>query len=303
MQVKIVTALRWNDNAHAFGASFRRTIARMCLAAVAFAGVSLANIQPVAALGDLIVAPTRLVFDDRKRGAEVILNNAGRSRATYRVSLELRRMTPDGQLEEVTQPNQTETQALALISYAPRRVTLEPQQTQAVRVAVRKPAGLPPGEYRVHMLFRAIPDEIPAAAAVPATDPKALTIQLTPVYGVSIPVIVRHGSTLEAGASISDVRMMQDKGRDAVALKLTRTGTRSIYGEVRLLKSGQTSPIARVRGIGLYPEITHRTVVLPIANAGKDRAAGPATVQYVELEEQGERLLAEAPVTLPATGH
>ena len=300
--MQIVTGPAPGNEGRTFSALVRKTVLRLGLVAVAFVGISFASVQPVAALGDLIVAPTRLVFDDRKRGAEVVLNNAGRARATYRVSLELRRMTPDGQLEEVTQPNEVEKQALGLISYAPRRVTLEPQQTQAVRVAVRKPAGLPHGEYRVHMLFRAIPDEIPAAATLPPADPKALTIQLTPVYGVSIPVIVRHGSTFEAGASISDVQVVETKGREAVALTLTRTGTRSIYGEVRVLKSGQATPIARVRGIGLYPEITHRTVVLPIANAGKHESAGPATVQYVELDEQGEKLLAEASVTLPGTG-
>ena len=57
---------------------------------------------PAQAAGDLLVAPTRVVLDG-DRGTEVILNNIGSETATYRISLELRRMTPDGRLEEVSE--------------------------------------------------------------------------------------------------------------------------------------------------------------------------------------------------------
>ena len=50
-----------------------------------------------AGVGDLLVAPTRVVLNGR-RGTEVILNNIGEDVATYRVTAELRRMTPEGKL-------------------------------------------------------------------------------------------------------------------------------------------------------------------------------------------------------------
>ena len=53
-----------------------------------------------AGVGDLLVAPTRLVLDGRK-GAEIILNNIGDEPATYRVSVEFRRMTEKGDLVDV----------------------------------------------------------------------------------------------------------------------------------------------------------------------------------------------------------
>jgi len=56
-----------------------------------------------AGVGDLLVAPTRIILDGR-RGTEIILNNIGDDVATYRVSVELRRMKPDGTLETVTAP-------------------------------------------------------------------------------------------------------------------------------------------------------------------------------------------------------
>ena len=41
-------------------------------------------------------------------GTEIILNNIGDDVATYRVSVELRRMTPDGKLVDVDRPNAKE---------------------------------------------------------------------------------------------------------------------------------------------------------------------------------------------------
>ena len=52
-----------------------------------------------------------------------------------------------------------------MIVYAPRNVTLAPHEPQAIRIAARPPQGLPDGEYRVHLLFRAIPPANPVVQA------------------------------------------------------------------------------------------------------------------------------------------
>ena len=116
-----------------------------------------------AGVGDLLVAPTRVVLNGR-RGTEVILNNIGDEIATYRISAELRRMSPDGKLDDVDCANDQEKAAQEMILYAPRKVTLPPNQPQAIRLSARAPEGLPDGEYRVHLLFRAVPPPSPQVA-------------------------------------------------------------------------------------------------------------------------------------------
>src|SRR4051794_17922010 len=74
-----------------------------------------------AGIGDLLVAPTRIVLDGRK-GAEIVLNNIGEEPATYRVSVEFRRMGEDGALADVAQPTATDKTAADMIIYAPRKV-------------------------------------------------------------------------------------------------------------------------------------------------------------------------------------
>ena len=99
----------------------------------------LAAMPARAGIGDLLVAPTRLVLDGRK-GAEVILNNIGDEPATYRLSVEFRRMTADGGLADVDQPTAEDRVARDMIVYAPRRITLAPRQPQSIRIAARPPA-------------------------------------------------------------------------------------------------------------------------------------------------------------------
>ena len=158
-----------------------------------------------AGVGDLLVAPTRLVLDGR-RGAEIILNNIGDAPATYRISVEFRRMDENGGLAEVAQPTAADQAAADMLIYAPRRVTLAPHEPQAIRIAARAPQGLADGEYRVHLLFRAIPPATPVVQAAAAQPEKGLRFELIPVYGVTIPVIVRLGN-LQATAGIANVHL------------------------------------------------------------------------------------------------
>ncbi len=194
-----------------------------------------------AGVGDLLVAPTRIVLDGRK-GAEIILNNIGEEPATYRISVEFRRMLPNGTLEDVAEITDADKAARDMIVYAPRRVTLAPNQPQSIRINARPPKGLPDGEYRVHMLFRAIPPATPVVNQA-AQAAKGVSFKLIPIYGVTIPVIVRLGN-LQVQAAISDVHVAQRDGKPAIALQLSRSGTRSTFGDVRILKSGVMNPIA-----------------------------------------------------------
>jgi P pilus assembly chaperone PapD len=271
-----------------------KSIAVVALAATPLIAFS----TPAAAgIGDLLVAPTRIVLDGRK-GAEVVLNNIGDEPATYRVSVEFRRMTSSGGLEDVAEPSATDKVAADMIIYAPRRVTLAPHEPQAIRIAARAPQGLPDGEYRVHLLFRAIPPATPASVSAAAEPTKGLRFQLTPVYGVTIPVIVRLGN-LQASAGIANVHLEKARGgQEAVGLDLTRSGSRSTFGEVRVLKAGIKDPIAQQKAVAVYTELNSRHVEVLANPAYAGELSGPVTVQYVETFDDGSHVIAETQAVL-----
>ena len=246
-----------------------------------------------AGVGDLLVAPTRVILNGG-RGTEIILKNVGDATATYRVSAEFRRMTPEGKLVAVTDPNGDEKAAEEMVIFAPRKVTLPPNEPQSIRVSARAPANLSDGEYRIHLLFRAIPDPKPVTDTAPK---QGVSFRLTPVYGVTIPVIVRLGN-VEAKAAIADVRHVAAKGRDEVTLTLTRQGNRSLFGEVRVMKAGVKNPVAIAKGIAIYREIDHRTVSVPKAADYAGTLTGPVTVQFYETTDSGAVLTAETSAVL-----
>lgn len=243
--------------------------------------------------GDLLVAPTRVVLDGR-RGTEVVLNNIGSEVATYRISAEFRRMGPDGKLIDVDTPNAKEQAAQEMVLFAPRRVTLPPNQPQSIRLSARAPKGLADGEYRVHLLFRAVPPPEPVASPQKV---EGIAFRLIPIYGVTIPVIVRLGN-LEAKAAISNVRKVTEDGKPAIALDISRSGDRSTFGEVRVLKAGVSDPIALVRGVAVYTEVGQRSVTIAIDPAHAAEASGQVTVQYVEPTDTGPVTIAETTAVL-----
>jgi P pilus assembly chaperone PapD len=249
-----------------------------------------------AGIGDLLVAPTRIVLDGRK-GAEIVLNNIGDEPAVYRVSVEFRRMEKDGSLDDVSEPTAADKIAEDMIVYAPRRVTLAPREPQSIRIAARPPQGLPDGEYRVHLLFRAIPPANPVEKPTGETE-KGLRFQLTPVYGVTIPIIVRLGN-LQAAAGIANVQSaMGTDGKPVISVNLSRSGTRSTFGEVRVLKPGVKDPVALQKAIAVYTEINSRHVDVPVNPDFKGDLKGPVTVQYVETFEDGSHVIAETKAVL-----
>ncbi len=271
-------------------------VTRACGGAVILVSAMALTPTTVQAAGDLLVAPTRIVLDGQ-RGTQVILNNIGSETATYRISLELRRMTAEGRLEEVSaeEANEIEQAAKQMIRYAPRRVTLPPNQPQAIRLGVRAPQGLPDGEYRAHLLFRAIPKARPVTEeAVPQG---GFTISLTPIYGVTIPVIIRQGN-LQATAGISNGRLEQDQNGPVLAFDLSRNGDRSTYGEIRVTKPGMAEPLLVARGIAVYPEVNQRTVSLSLPPEVAAQLKGQVSVAYYESSNAGGGLITKTDMVL-----
>ena len=267
---------------------------RFALASAAVA--SILGTAPAAAQGDLLIAPTRVIIS-QGGSSEVILSNIGVDPATYRISVELRRMGEDGDFTTVSEAEATpaEQAALQMVTYAPRRISLLPQQPQAVRISIRPPAGLPDGEYRVHLNFRAVP---PALKPEAVSNPSAgVSIKLTPVYGITIPVFIRRGR-LDATATLANAHLVKAPAGSFVELDMTRSGQRSVYGEL-IGKSPRGQTLFNLRGIAVYAEITHRKVQIPLSAEQVAKLSGPIKIEYRELAENGGALIAETSATFP----
>ena len=253
---------------------------------------------PAAAQGDLLIAPTRVIVSGAG-SSEVVLSNIGNTPATYRISLELRRMEPDGNFREIAEAEATpaEKAALEMVRHAPRRITLLPGQPQAVRISARPAPELPDGEYRVHMSFRAVPPAVTPedAARDAAAAGGGLTIKLTPVYGITIPVFVRKGN-LDGKAVIANAHLVRNSDGAYVELDMTRSGQRSVYGEL-IGKTPSGEVLFTMRGVAVYAELTKRTVRVPIRVSSAKEISPAVCSAIASMNSTGTILSGCSPLT------
>lgn len=253
------------------------------------------------------ISPTRVVFEGRTRTASVTLINRGDKPSTFRISFEHKRMTEDGQFENIKNPKPGEIFSDQMIRYSPRQVVLPPGQAQVVRLLLRKPPNLADGEYRSHMLFREVPEQKSQSIEAQTGKQKQMIISIKPVLGISIPVIVRQGKTsAKVQLGKTDLtNISPDKAKGVLELKMQRTGNRSVYGDVLAIYRKNESDkkgvvVAQVNGIAVYTPNNTRTVKLPVqAPAGIKLDGGRIDVVYRTTPKEGNKVLTQGHVEVP----
>ena len=254
------------------------------------------------AQGNLLITPRRVVFEGNKTSQEVNLANTGQDSATYTISFVQYRMIPEGTFEQIEEPDPGQRFADKMIRYFPRSVTLAPGEAQMVRMQLRRSSDTEPGEYRSHMYFRAVPEESALGMEEQLEDTTAIGIRLTPIFGITIPVIVRAGDT-EAEVSINNMSVESMNDTTAkLSIVFNRSGNRSVYGDLTVdykPNSGAGMQVGLVRGIAVYTPNETRKFQMDIKKPeGINFTDGKLVVRFTNAEEDNENLLAEKELLL-----
>ena len=248
------------------------------------------------AQGDLMVIPTRIVLESNKRFETLTVLNRGIDSAQYTINFIQYRMTEKGELQEITATDAGATAASEIVRFFPKQVFLAPGESQTVRVQVSKPEGLAEGEYRSHLYFRSVPKEEAPKSSI--EDTSSLSVRITPVFGVSVPVIVRNGE-LNATVGISGAQIVEAPNGKMLRFQLDRTGSKSVYGDVSMeLKStsGETKSVGGIKGVSVYTPLATREVALPITLAPGER--GTLKITYKQKVDGRETVLAESELNI-----
>jgi P pilus assembly chaperone PapD len=270
--------------------------------------VSVFILPVMTAEAKVMVFPRRIIFEDNNRSATIRLINTGEEQITYRILFMQSRMTEDGNIERIASPEQREDRldqmmAQDLIRYSPRQVTLPPGEIQLVRLQVNKPAGLEEGEYRSRLLFQEIPENIEFEGDDSANN-GGFSIELRAIYGISIPIFVRHGE-LSADVEISDVQLSKNEATDLlpeIFLTINRRGSSSIYGNIEVKyipNEGRTKILGRISGTALYTDVEERNLRLSLPGAQDiELNEGKIYISYSRPDEDGGGILAETELEL-----
>lgn len=250
------------------------------------------------AQGNLLVTPRRVVLDKTTKVQELNLANTGHDTATYIISLQEIKMNEDGSFTEIATTEANENSASSHIRFFPKRVTLAPNEAQTVKVQVMKPAQIAEGEYRSHLYFRAVPQNNASDAVAGASE---ISVSLTPVFGITIPVIVRSGN-LAAKVELVNPALSEENNSRKLSFSFSRSGNMSVYGDIavdHIAADGKVTRVKSVKGIAVYTPNTSRSVTIDLSDyTGVDYSAGKLLIAYTAGQNNNSITLAKTELDL-----
>lgn len=264
----------------------------------------------VGGMGDINLFPKRVVIDDRARIANVGLYNRAAAAGEYEITVSDMAMQRDGRLVDLGTVQDPAARAAVhpasgFLRWSPRHVALPASEAQMVRIMARVPPDLQPGEYRSHFTVVSVPPDTGGTSideAAGGQSAQGIGVRIVPRFGISIPVIVRVGDTTLTAGFKDMVFSAPPGGPAALALTITRDGTRSAFGDIVITAPGAKKPVAEVKGIGVYTEIPERAVQVLIDPATEPRflARGTRwTVSYIDDDMAPGKVLARQEFIVP----
>jgi hypothetical protein len=260
---------------------------------------------PLQAQGDLLIFPKRISFDNLQKRIETInLSNIGKDTATYSLSYKEIRMGEDGSFNTIEIAEKDQNFASPYLRYYPRTVTLAPNESQNVKIQLIKTNELKQGEYRSHLYFRAVPKVAllkKEAIDTIAQETTGLSINLTPVFGLSIANVIVIGENTTA-VELTNLAITKSIENNTATLSLdfNRQGNRSAYGTIEVNHvsfDGTTTQAAIIKGFAIYSPGNLRKSEITLENSKNiDYSKGTLKVRFTT--EDKRTLYAEATLEL-----
>ena len=249
------------------------------------------------AQGDLLITPRRVVFEGNNQREELSLINTGKDTTTYSISFVEKNMKDDGSFISLDKKSNQKMSAEPYLRIFPRTVTLAPGEPQVIMLQCRRTPNMVAGEYRSHLYFRSEKDYTPLGSKNPFKDTTLVSVQLIPIFGISIPVIVRTG-TLNVASTFTNLRLsVVNDTIPTLDFTINRAGNCSTYGDLVVeYSSGKNKPIAvgLIKGVGVYTNLDHRNVSVKLNQVkGVVLKAGNLKVRYTTPDDAKYMVYAE----------
>jgi hypothetical protein len=241
---------------------------------------------------EIMMLPTRVVMEKADRTSTVVIKNTGDATGDFHIDLVDMKMDENGMVVPYAQGETPQFSAIPYINISPKSTTLKPGESQNVRLMLRKPEGLEPGEYRSHLQVRLVNDNTDASKEAQ----KDAIISVKANLVIVIPVIMRNGDT-NMSVGIEQAKLSKDRaGHPTVDMFLTRQGNRSSMGDISVTCNDKV--IKFFPGVAVYRPTAKRFISIPLDETPKDVnvSACKLGVSYAAQQKEGGAKLAESAV-------
>lgn len=173
----------------------------------------------------LFISPQRVELFDNRRSEVLTVTNRTENIASYELGLEDYSMSAEGITVKV---ESLEYSARRIIRFSPRRFTLEPGQTQTIRVLGRRSGQLEDGTYRTHLIFREVANN-ENLGGDDSPDSGNMSFGIGFRFNIAIPVVVSVGEP-EGAISLEEAEVLPE----GVSVKFKREGNSDAAVRVRM---------------------------------------------------------------------
>lgn len=230
---------------------------------------------------NLLINPTRTEFSPSARTADVTLINTSKVTTTYRLAWAEKKAKTNGGYEDLTAAEAANFPiASKMLRFSPKQVTLKAGERQTVKLAIRRPQNLTAGEYRSHLLFKALPP----TNAEEGLDPNASATAINLVVSFAIPVVIQQGA-LNYQMTMNDAHINYNPSKKdgSVAVNISRSGQHSVIGNINAYwtpNGGSERLIAKAGEYNLWPEVSSTTATLSWVGADFAVSDGKLRIVY-----------------------
>ena len=237
------------------------------------------------ASANLLINPTRVVFNPTDRTTDITLINISQTTNTYRIEWVEKKAKSAGGYDDLTPATVANFPiASSMLRYSPRQVTLGPGEKQTIKMAIRRPEGLANGEYRSHLVFKALPPMGPLAPEKAAGAEEASSMKVNIMLTFAIPVVVKQGA-LNYQVSMDDAAITYNPTSKAgsVTVNMSRSGTNSVIGNIDAYwtpTGGKEQVIGKAGDFNFWPEINQTKATLTWVGTDFAQTDGKLRIVY-----------------------
>ncbi len=200
----------------------------------------------MAAQANISIYPYSVDFEakSRKRVQTVRVINTSDKPQVYRVSLVNFDQDKTGKLTEVETDNGP--YARKYLVFSPRQFRLKPREVQTINISRRGLNELKDGEYVSHLKIQEV--NLGEPTKKESGDEETVSISLTPLFAVTIPVTIEKGDNLVSKTEIVSYKKLND---NTLSVTLKRLGNKSSRVNLVVLDANDKE-IGRLDSVKIY---------------------------------------------------
>jgi fimbrial chaperone protein len=178
---------------------------------------------------NLLVSPTRVIFEGRDRTKDIVLINTTNDERSYRIGWEEKAVNQGGRYIDITE-GKTNSAASSYIRYSPRQVTLKPGERQIVKLMLRRKNSMDRPEYRSHIMFTALP----LIKNQKDLSAEGVSLKVNILTSYSLPVMIRT-ATPDITVKIENITIKREnEAQPVIQVELSKTGVFSATGNINV---------------------------------------------------------------------